>query len=297
MLLVDYLEESVTYLRGKRDTLRKLETQYRNVYDPDLKKEAAAIRQDMRKKVGEVTLELLLNLEEFRALHKYFPELLGAFMEDEHVGPVISKKAWLLDFKDIHPQTAAARLEQVRLGRATLRDARKFLRRWIGKVQARSFVATYPVLKGYLTSDMDKEEALEVINKADRALLREGWLVLITTSLIQMPLARFIGKWNQLSYEEVKASAEFQSSKGRGTVAEAKAGLKLKAVSRRKEHYENVIRQILLANPAFLKSLKKKKNWLSREKGSHLERFAQGVTPHSLKERAWLNDMRKKIEA
>ncbi|MDD5171440.1 MAG: hypothetical protein PHF60_00190 [Candidatus ainarchaeum sp.] len=296
MLLIDYLEESAAYLRERWDALRKLENQYRHAYDPDLKLEANRIRQQIRKKEGEITMELLLNLEEFRALHKYFPELLGAYMEDEYVGRALSKKSWLVDFKNTPPQQALAKLQQLKASRASLRDAKKFLRKWIGKVQARSLVATYPVLKGHMTADMDKDEALELIKKVDRTLLREGWLVLITDTLIQMPLTKFMAMINHLSYEEVKAKAEHQKATGRGTVAEAAATKKLREISRDREHYERLVTQILLANPAYLKSLKKKKNWLSREKGSTLERFAQNITPHSLKERAWLNEMKKRLE-
>jgi hypothetical protein len=296
MLLIDYLEESAAYLREKWGALRKLENQYHRIYDPDLKLEANRIRQQIRKKEGEITTELLLNLEEFRAIHKYFPELLGAFMEDEYVGKTLSKKSWLLEFKNTPPEQAVAKLEQLKASRASLRDAKKFLKKWVGRVQARSFVATYPVLRGHMTADLDKEDALELIKKTDRALLREGWLLLITDTLIQIPLTKFMAMVNHLSYEEIKAKGELQKAMGRGTVAETTATRKLRQISRDKSHYEGVATQILLANPKYLKSLKKKKDWLSREKGNMLERFAQNVTPHSLKERTWLNEMKKRLE-
>jgi len=296
MLLVDYLEAAAAYLRERREKLRKTEAQYHRIYDPDLKREAAEIRREIKRKENETTMELLLNLEEFRALDKYFPDLLAAFMEDEDIGKVLSRKSWLLDFKNVPPEQAAAKLAQLRGWRAELKDARQFLKRWIGKVQARSFTATYPTLRGHLTSDMDKDEALEVIKKVDKTLLREGWLVLITDSLIMIPLTKFTALIGQLAMEELKASTELRRSMGRGTVAETVATRKLREVRSKKEHYERMVCQILLSNPAFLKSLKKKKNWLDKSKTSGLERFAQSVTPHSLKERAWLNDMRKKID-
>lgn len=296
MLLIDYLEDVAAYLQDKRAALRNTEMQYRRAYDPDLKKEASIIKQAIRKKEGEVTVELLLNLEEFQALHKYFPELLKAYMEDENVGRVISKKAWLLDFKNIPPAEAAKKLAELRAQRAQLKDARKFLKSWVGRVQVRSFVATYPILKKHMTTDLDKDEVLEAIGKADKDLLKQGWLLLISESLIQIPLNKFMMLLTGISYQEGKAREELRKATGRGTVAEANANRKLKEILRNKEHYENVVTQLLLANPSHLKLLKKKKNWLSREKASGLERFAKGVTPHSLRERAWLNEMRKRLD-
>ena len=290
MLLIDYLEGAAEYLREKAEKLQKLDEQYRHSYDRDLRREMKVIRQDIRKKKGEVTTELLLNLEEFRYLHKYFPELLQAFTEDEYIGKVLSRKAWLLDFKELPPRQVAAKLEQLKLQRARLRDAKKFIRTWVGKVGARAFVATYPVLKGHLKKDMEKDEVVEVIEKTDKLLRREGWLLLI------IPIAKFLGKIRRLRYEEMVAEAEFKRAGGRGTIPEANALRKLEKVKRRREHYENVLKQVLLANPTHLRSIKKKKHWLSRDNQGVLEKFVQNITPHKVKERSWLDEMKKKLE-
>ena len=90
------------------------------------------------------------------------------------------------------------------------------------------------------------------------------------------------------------ARMDLGKSKGKGTVAEANALRKYEKVRRNRIHYENVIIQLLLANPAYSRSLKKR-NWLSREKKSVLEKIAQRVTPHKVKERTWLNQMNKKL--
>lgn len=297
MLLIDYLEETAEYLREKTEKLQKLDEQYRRLYDRDLRREMALIKQDMRKKRSEVTNKLLFNLEEFRYLVKYFPELLKAFMEDEYIGKIISKKAWLLDFQQVPPQQAAAKLEQLKMWRAQLKDAKKFTRKWVGKVSARAFVATFPVLRGYLKKDMEKDEVMEVIKKVDRLLRREGWLLLISDALIQIPIAKFMSKIRRFRYEETMAEAELKRAHGKGTVAEAKALRKYQKMKRKKEHYENVLIQILLTNPSFLRSIKKKKHWLSREQSSALERFAEDITPRRVKERAWLDEMKKRLES
>jgi len=295
-LLIDYLEESSAWLRGKKATLRGLELQYRRSYDRDLKREMAAIKQEIRKKSAEISDELISNLEELRYIARYFPELLLTFMEDGAVGPIIRNKEWLLNFRPVPSREAAMKLEMLRQSRAQIRDARKFLRGWIGTVEARSFSATYPVLRGHLHGQMDKDEVIAALDKADRLLLREGWLLLLTDTLIEIPLSKFVMKLNKVRYEETAAKGEARHTRGRGTVAEAAALKKLQKLVRQREHYERVIRQLLLANPDYLRSLRKSRNWLSRGKKNPIQRIAEGVTPHTVKERAWLNDMRKRLE-
>lgn len=294
-LLIDYLEEAAGYLREKTERLHKLDEQYHRMIDRDIRREMSLIKKEMRQKRGEVTYELLYNLDEFRYLHKYFPELLKTFMEDEYIGKVISRKAWLLDFKQTPPKEAAAKLEQIQLWRLQLKDAKKFLRKWVGKVSARAFVATYPVLRGHLNKDGDKDEVIEIIHKVNDLLRREGWLLLISDSLIHIPASKFIGKIRTLKMEEQTATVELRKAKGRGTVMETAALRKLEKIQMRKEHYQSVLTQILLANPEYLRAMKKKSDWLSRGAEDHIIRFAKDITPHKVKERAWLNEMNERL--
>ncbi|MFH0884177.1 MAG: hypothetical protein V1861_00520 [Candidatus Micrarchaeota archaeon] len=295
-LLIEYLEEAAAYLREKKEKLKKLDVQYRHIYDRDIKKEMAQTRLEIAKKSSEVTNELLYNLEEFRSIHKYYPELLKAYLEDEYIGKVILKKAWLLDFKTLPAKAAAEKLQELKTWRAQLKDAKKFLKGWVGTVSARSFIATYPVLRGYLSGDIDKVDVVSAIKRADKILLREGWLLLISDSLIQIPIAKFMTQINSLLYEEMTAKAAYARSQGRGTVAETVALRKYQEITKKRLHYEKVLTQVLLANPNYLKILKKKKSWLSREKAGNLDKIVQSITPHTIKERVWLNQMRKKLE-
>ncbi|MFN7991685.1 MAG: hypothetical protein U0R44_06015 [Candidatus Micrarchaeia archaeon] len=294
-LLIDYLEESAAYLRERKEKLKALDAQFRRVYDSDLKHEMAEIRRDIAKKDSEVTTELLYNLEEFRSLNKYYPALLQVFMEDEYIGKVIAKKAWLLDYRPLPPQEAAAKLGQLRAWRKQLKDARKALKHWVGTVDSRAFVATFPVLRGQMSGELDKIDAIAAIDKTDKLLLKEGWLLLISDSLIEIPIAKFMTNINQLRYQEITAQTDFSRSRGRGTVAETKALRNLQSITKSKQHYERALTQMLLANPNYLKELKKRKDWLSRDKGGNLEKLAKGITPHTIKERVWLNEMRKKV--
>jgi hypothetical protein len=296
MLLIEYLENAAADLREKKVRLRKLDEQYRRAWDRDIKKEMAIVRKDIAKKSSEVTSELLLNLEEFRALHKYFPALVQAYMEDEYIGRVVQKKAWLLGYRQLPPKQAAARLNELRAMRAQLRDAKQFLRRWTGTLNARAFIATYPILAGRLAGIVDKADALAAIAETDKALVREGWLVLISDSLIRIPAAMFMTKISALRNEEAAATADMGRARGRGTVTETVALRKYQEVVRKKEHYEHVLAQLFLANPNYLRAQKTRKNWLAREKAGNMDKFVQSITPHTIKERVWLNEMRRLLD-
>lgn len=295
MLLIEYLEQAAFFLREKNETRSRLEAQYRRIYDRDIKREISIINREIEKKKSEVTNQLLLNLEEFRFLDKYFPELLKAFMEDEFIGPTISKKSWLLNYAPVAPAEAARRLEFLRRKRLQLKDAKRFLRKWVGSVDSKAFCATFPVLKGHLDQDLEKDEAAKIIDEADLKLRKEGWLLLISDSLIKIPISKFSDKLVKYKMQEMTAQNEMRRVKGKGTVAEAAALRKYRKIVRRRDHYENLIIQLLLANPNYLRSLKRNRDWLSRTRRGVVEKIAERVTPHKVKERAWLNEMREKL--
>jgi len=293
-LLIDYLEDAAAWLRAKKERLRKLDVQYRRASDRDLRREMVLTWQEIRKKSAEVSDELMSNLEELRYLRKYFPDVLSTFMEDENVGSILQKKQWLLDLQPVPPQEAAMRLEQLRQWRAQLRDARKSVR-GSGHIDTVRLTTTYPLLMGHVKGLMEREDVLAVIAELDHGLRQAGWLLLITDTLIDVPLGKFILKLNQLRYDETVAKGSVRSAVGKGTVSEANAQKKLQKLTRQREHYERMIRQLLLANPDYLRSLKRK-DWLSRGKQNTLQRIAEDVTPHTVKERAWLNEMRKRLD-
>ena len=293
MLLILYLEESAAYLHERKLKIQKFERQFHNIYDSDLKKEMAVTWKEIRQKRSEVVNQILLNLDEFRALHKYFPELLQVIMEDEDIGKVVSKKAWLLDFKSVPAQEAALKLDQLVEWRMQIKQARESLRGWVGKVNAHLFLSKYPIMRGFIKGDMIKADVLEAIKNSEKIIIREGWLLLLSDSLIKIPIAKFMTKINDYTYQEKEAKAQLAKVLGRGTVSETSALRKLEEITRKKNHYERLLIQILLANPGYLRSIKKNKTWLSREKSTGIEKFAAGITPHTLKEKAWLDEMRK----
>ena len=188
MLLVDYLEDAAAFLKEKRKRLEKLNELQRKIYDRDIKNEMLEIKKEVTKKTSEIYGEILVNLDEFQAIHKYFPQLLEAFLEDEYIGKILSKKMWLLHFQPLPPSEAAIRLEQVRGARAQLRHAQRFVRGWVGNMSSRALITTYPILQGQMEGEIDKHDVLEVIEKLDKTFLKEGWLVLLSDSLINIPI-------------------------------------------------------------------------------------------------------------
>jgi hypothetical protein len=292
-LLIDYLEDAAAWLRAKKERLRRLDAQYRHAADRDLRREMTITWREIRKKSAEVSDELMSSLDELRCLRKYFPDVLSTFMEDEQVGPIIRKKEWLLDLQPVPPQEAAMRLQQLRQWRAQLRSARKSLR-GTGRVDANSLIASYPLLQGHVRGMMEREDVLAAIAELDHRLLRAGWLLLITDALIEAPLGKFVLKLNQLRYDETAAKGAVESAQGKGTVSEASAQRKLGKLTLQREHCERMIRQLLLANPSYLRALKSR-DWLSRGKQNTLQRIAENVTPHTVKEMAWLSQMRKRL--
>ena len=296
MLLVDYLEDAAAYLKKKRGRLEEMNKLYRKTFDRDIKKEMVEVKKEIAKKTSEIYDELLLNLEEFQTLGKYYPGLVRAFMEDEYIGKILSKKAWLLNFRPLPPQEAAMRLQQLRAWRAQLRDAKRYVKKMPGTMDSRSLATKYPALRGYAQGRIDKHDALEMIEKLDRELLKEGWLVLLSDSLIHIPIAKFMTKVNIYRIQELQAESQLLKMRGKGTIAETAALRKFQEFSRKRKHYEKMVKQILLSNPGHLRALKRKKHWLSREKQGNLDKVVQEITPHSIKERVWLNEMRKKVE-
>jgi len=91
-LLVDYLEEAAGELAEKKERLRELNRQYREIYDKQIKEEIEIVRREINKKRAEVVETIYENLDEMKHLKKYFPELVKVFEEDDSIGDILWKK-------------------------------------------------------------------------------------------------------------------------------------------------------------------------------------------------------------
>ncbi|MBI5046535.1 hypothetical protein HZC07_02265, partial [Candidatus Micrarchaeota archaeon] len=124
------------------------------------------------------------------------------------------------------------------------------------------------------------------------------WLLLITDGLIEVPLKKYMARLSELKYEEAKALTGYKKVMGKGTLAETSNLRRFEEATKKRRTYETYIAQIFLANPAYTRALKlKKQNWLAKSgQKSSIEKFALNVTPHTVKEKAWLDEMKKRIE-
>ena len=294
-LLIEYFSEAEEYVREKKEKLKELELQFRRVSDSDIKREINIISREIDKKLSEIKDTILLNLDEFRYLQKYYPNLFSVFVEDQYIGPTISSKLWLLEVRRLSPEEASIQLQQIKQWRDSLRDAKKMLKGWYGKVEYRSFVATYPILRGIINSDMEKEDVLEAISGLDKMFKKQGWALLISDSLIKIPLSRYVDLLKQAAYEERLALDKTKKTAVRGTVAEAISKKEYDKAFKKRLHYELMIRQILLSNPEYLRSIKKNKSWLSSNKKTVLSATASTITPKTVREKAWFDEMKKKV--
>ncbi len=293
-LLIDFIESSASYIHERKDKLEALQKSYRLSADPDIKKEMFLLKKEIGKKNTQIRVQILLNLDELRYLNKYYPDLLAFLMEDDCVGKTLSKKAWLLDFHELPANFAASKLSEIRNWRMQLRLVQKNLKRYGSSINIKNILSTYPFLTGFVTTSMQKEEIIDALKQSDRALRREGWLVLLSSSLIQIPLSKFVDKLSRFKSEEYTQASKSLRVKGKGTIAEVSALRGLQEAQRKREHLENIIMQILLSNPDYLRALKKKA--LSSRAKSPLMNIAKQLTPHSIHERSWLDEMKKRVE-
>jgi len=295
MLLIDKFQKASEAIASRKDKMNMLEGQYKQTFDRSAKQEMSMLKSEIKGILSSLRMDILVNLEEMHYIRAYFPELFSILIEDPHIGASIEGKLWLLDFKPLPPEEAAMRLQNVRMLRSELKAARKGLIGRPGLIDATAYLRQYPVLRGQLKGKVRREEIRDVIKEMDRMLLKEGWLLLINDSLIEIALNKFIQKLTKLRYEQAEAEAKLEKSKGLGRISQAAAKREADQAGGAVAHYESVIKQLLLANPGYLRSLKRSTDWLSRKKRTALQKIAETITPHKVKERSWLNEMRSRL--
>lgn len=293
-LLVDYFENASAFFSDRRIKLHELEKYYEESYSRDIKDEMNLIKEEIRKKRAEFVDKLYENAEELGHLKKYFPDFFAFLLEEPEIGVMIKKHDLLFDNpKILQP---ARRLMELKRMRAQLRDAIEFLEKWPGIIKKKQLTATYPVLEGWIINDMESQEAIEKIKEMDRALKREGWKIIVSEQgLLRQVAERYVQKRRKLDAETLRLADVYEDAKGKGTVAEYNALKKLESVKRERENVNRFIRRLMLANTAFLDSLKKSRTWLSRSKKGELEKIAESVAPKKIREKIWLEHMRKKL--
>ncbi len=293
-LLVDYFENASAFFGERKSRLHELEKHYNESYSRDIKDEMNIIKEEIKKKRAEFVDKIYENSEELRYLKKYFPDFFAILLEEPEIGKIIKKHDLLFDNLEF-PQPAR-RLMEIRRARMQLKDAIKFLEKWPSIIKKKQLTATYPLLEGEITRDMESSEAVEKLKEMDRALKREGWKAIISDlALLRQVAERYVQKRKKLDIEILQLSNIYEDAKGKGTVAEYNALKRLENAKKKREKLDRFIRRLMLANTAFLDSLKKSRNWLSRSKKSELEKIAESVASKKIREKIWLEWMRRKL--
>jgi len=294
-VLIDYIQEKSEELRKKKTEFRSLNRELNKFYSKDLRDELNAKREEIKKIRAEVSEHLYENLQELLLIKRYFPELFSVLLEDDGIGDLVKKKDWLISRKEEKGEQAQIRLDEIRMWRAQLREAKKFVEKWPRpRIDARSIGATWPILKEIVEGEPEKRDVVEAIEKKGRALVREGWSVLLNSSLIGNQLGLFIEKIKKLVSEEKMKRNEFEKARGKGSVPEYEALRAYEKSRKERERMERVCSHLILANPAFLEKMKKELR-LGKKNKTELERMIERTVVRKINETVWHKEMKKKL--
>ncbi|HLC68235.1 MAG TPA: hypothetical protein VJH24_00210 [Candidatus Bilamarchaeaceae archaeon] len=296
-MLVDYLEENSEKLQQLHVRLRELDRQYRAFYDRNLREEISLVKNTIGKKRAEIGDYLFRHLHELRMLKNFFPDFFNVLLEDEDVGPLIRRKEWLLNVRPMKPEEAEKELKKIKSQRKQLREAKTFLKKWVGKTEARSLGATWPVLKPCIQDGMEKEEAIQALREMDTKLRKEGWLICIHEPYLLEVLDRFLGNVQQAQVAEAAAQKKYQQAKGQGSTTEYNALRNLRKAQKTHRHWKRLCTQLLYINPLLLTRLKKGQyRWKNRLREPVLRILLTGIISPRVVEKKWMDEMKKRLE-
>lgn len=296
MLLIDFFEDMANKLHQIDEREEKLKKSYYKSADNDIRKEIGRIKIEKRKIYREIKDQIMINLEEFKALDKYFPEFFEALLEDPQIGHVIKSKLWLFDFEEIEPDQAGFLFLSLKDQRAKIKQIKEILKGGSREIDSKKIIEVVPNLEGKISGKIPREDAISKMNQFNKQIIREGWLLLLTSALIKLPLTKYLALYDLNSRKEILAKKTEEKSQGRGTLAETNAKRNLEKIQKKKERYLNFIKQILLSNPKYLESIKEKGQFLKNKTNDPLLKIAKTVVPKRIKEAMWLKEMRKKLE-
>ena len=204
---------------------------------------------------------------------------------------------WLIEFKELPRKECEKKLLEIKNKRTQLREARDFLKVWVGKIDAKSLVATWHVLKDVLREEVEKGEALTEMEELDKKLRQEGWLVILNDPLILRPLHRFFRELKKANESEFERAGALEKTKGRGTLAEYNAAKELRKAKKKQKKWERLCRHILLANSNFLNKIRKQKmTWRDSTADKFMKKFLEKLEVKPIDEKKWVKDMKKKLE-
>jgi len=295
-MLIDYLQESSEELRRKKEEYRSLFREYKKFYSRDIRDELKAKKEEISKMRAEISERMYENLQELGLIKRYFPDLYSMLLEDEGIRELVKKKDWLISRKEEKRELAEKKLKELKGFRTQLKEARKFIEKWPRPtIDAKSVVATWPVLKGVFDGEADKQDALSAMEKKEKELVRGGWSVFLNQSLIGDRLNFFVSKIKNLRIEESTKRIDAENAKGRGSIPEYEAIKEYEKAKKERERMERMCKHLLLANPMYMEKMKKELRTGKKNK-TELERMIEKTVVKKVNETAWLKEMKKRLE-
>ncbi|NYZ77742.1 hypothetical protein H0O02_05525 [Candidatus Micrarchaeota archaeon] len=149
-------------------------------------------------------------------------------------------------------------------------------------------------LRDVVIPDLERQYAKEIIRKMDVERRKQGWAVIIGSPLVAGPLQALIAKRRMAELAAEEKRNAYEKAAGRGTGAEYTAKKNLENAEAEKNRIDRIIRHIMLTNPDFVSSLKKGRGW-TRGGSTPLAKMAEQVPIKRIREKAWLERMRKKL--
>jgi len=294
-MFVDYLEDEAEKLRKMSEKLHELSQQYRDFFDPQLREEMHVIKKKIRREQFIIRDEAFSNILELRLLKKYFPNFFEELKNDEFIGKTLSRMEWLLDFKEL--KNASKEFEKIKKSRKELKEAKKFVSKWVGKMDHSSIEATWKVLKGNIEDEMVKDDVLEIIDNLDLELKRKGWLVLMNEPLVYGRVSKFIEKIKISREDEFSKKHSLHQVQGLGTKNEYKAEKEYREAVKRKKYSDKRLEHFLQSNPSFLANIKKNKTtWRDKVTSNFMKNFSKKVSVKRLNEQVWVKEMKEKLK-
>ncbi|MBS3067514.1 hypothetical protein J4450_02330 [Candidatus Micrarchaeota archaeon] len=297
-MLIEYLEQSAADLRALEQRLLGMANQYRMFMDRDIREQMEELKKEIRKNQAKILSKVYAHMQEFVLLKRHFPGFFQVLKEDQYLSRVINRIEWLFEFKKLDAATCQVELLKIKEQRKQLREAKEFLKKWVGKVDKKSMEATWPILKDQIADKMDRDEVRGIIKNKNKELRRKGWLLIINEPFIISVLNRLFEKLKKIREQEAEIKLEIERLKGKNIYARSDAEKKLKLVTKERKKMERKCEHVLLANYEYLLKIKKQRpTWRDKTANMFMQNLIEKININPINEKLWIEELNKKLNS
>ncbi len=297
-MLIEYLEQSAAELHTLEQRLLSMANQYRMFMDRDIRGQMEELKKEIRKNQAKILSKVYIHMQEFVLLKTHFPSFFQVLKEDPYLSRIINRIEWLFEFKKLDAASCQAELLKIKEERRQLREAKDFLKKWVGKIDKKSMEATWSILKGQIADKMDRDEALQVIKNKNKELRRKGWLLIINEPFIISVLNRLFEKLKKIREHEAETKLEIERLKGKNIYARSDAEKRLKLAIKERKKMERKCEHVLLANYDYLLKIKKQRpTWRDKNANIFMQNLIEKININPINEKAWIAEMNKKLNS